>query len=114
MQSMQYQVRESLRCYVNGIMTDESPDPAGSLTLPIYADGYPGIMYQKTKNGFMLLPRGKKLSELFLYGQTLDPISLQTQGPYQLSCYSCIPLLPNTCWVWTQRPSTTIAMTSFR
>lgn len=91
MQFPQYRVRKSLRCYVNCIMTDKSDDPAGSLALPLYADGYPGIMYQKAGDGLFLLPKGKKHSSLFLYGQTLNPVTLSAQGPYQLVVLQLYP-----------------------
>ena len=59
--------------------------------IPLYADGYPGIMFQHSKNGFYLLPKKKKLSELFLYGQTLNPVALNVQGPYR---YLVVQLYP--------------------
>ena len=59
--------------------------------IPLYADGYPGIMFQQSEKGFYLLPKKKKLSELFLYGQTLDPISLDVKGPHN---YIVVQLYP--------------------
>ncbi|WP_370634717.1 helix-turn-helix domain-containing protein [Cesiribacter sp. SM1] len=91
MQFLQYRVRKSLRCYVNCIMTDASDDQSGSLALPLYADGYPGIMYQRADNGLFLMPKGKKLSDLFLYGQTLNPVTLSAQGAYQLVVLQLYP-----------------------
>lgn len=59
--------------------------------IPLYADGYPGIMFQQSERGFYILPKKKKLSELFLYGQTLEPISLDVEGPHN---YIVIQLYP--------------------
>lgn len=59
--------------------------------IPLYADGYPGIMFQQSEKGFYLLPKKKKLSELFLYGQTLYPISLDVEGIHN---YIVIQLYP--------------------
>ena len=59
--------------------------------IPLYADGYPGIMFQQSANGFYLLPENKKLSELFLYGQTLKPVSLDVKGPYQFVVFQLFP-----------------------
>ena len=59
--------------------------------IPLYADGYPGIMFQQSANGFHLLPKGKALSELFLYGQTIDPISLEVRGTHN---YVVVQLYP--------------------
>ena len=88
---MDYWVPEGLRSYVNCIMIGEQQDPKASLDLPIYADGYPGIMYQQAEEGLIQMPRAKRLSELFLYGQTLQPIVLQTEGPYR---YVVVQLYP--------------------
>ena len=91
MNFQQYRVRKNLRCYVNSIMTDASSDPSVSLELPLYAEGYPGIMYQKADNDIFLLPKGKKLSKLLLYGQTLKPSVLSGEGAYQ---YVVLQLYP--------------------
>ncbi|ALJ01692.1 DUF6597 domain-containing transcriptional factor [Rufibacter tibetensis] len=91
MQFPQYQVRKSLRCYVNCIMMDASEDPSGSLEYPLYADGYPGIMFQKAEHGLFMLPAGKKLSGLFLYGQTLSPMALSAQGRFQFVVFQLYP-----------------------
>ncbi|UII21684.1 helix-turn-helix domain-containing protein [Fulvivirga ligni] len=91
MQNIQFTVRKSLRHYVNCIMVGESKDPAGKLNMPLYADGYPGIMFQNSTNGLILLPRNKKLSELFLYGQTLDPITITADGTYRFVVMQLYP-----------------------
>lgn len=91
MQKIHYNIRKRLRLYVNCIMTDASTDPCGSLALPIYADGYPGLMFQKSDQGFYLLPKNKKLSELFLYGQTVSPVSMTASGAYELVALQLYP-----------------------
>ncbi len=72
-------------------MTGENTDSDSHTNIPLYADGYPGIMFQQAQNGFYLLPKNKKLSELFLYGQTLDPISLDVRGAHR---YVVVQLYP--------------------
>ena len=91
MQFQKYNVRESLRYYVNCIMSDESNDVLASMELPLYAEGYPGIMYQKSENDMFFRPKNIKLSELFLYGQSLNPSTLTTHGPFQ---YVVLQLYP--------------------
>ena len=91
MKVLGYKVRESLRCYVNCIMVEESTDGSESFTLPLNADGYPGVMFQQSTNGFYLMPKEKKLSELFLYGQTIEPISLATQGNFSFIVFQLYP-----------------------
>ncbi|CAL2106487.1 AraC family transcriptional regulator [Tenacibaculum sp. 190524A02b] len=86
-----YKIPEDLAPYINCIMIGESFKKEVETSIPLYADGYPGIMFQQAENGFYLLPKRKKLSELFLYGQTIQPISLNTTGVYQ---YIVIQLYP--------------------
>jgi AraC-like DNA-binding protein len=91
MKEVQYILKESIRPYVNCIMAGDAKLENGQFKLPLYADGYPGIMFQLSKNGFYLLPKNKQLSELFLYGQTLEPISLEVQGPYKFIVFQLYP-----------------------
>ncbi len=72
-------------------MIGENLDIDSHINIPLYADGYPGIMFQQSKNDFYLLPQNKKLSELFLYGQTLHPISLDVKGSHR---YIVVQLYP--------------------
>ncbi|MBN8854500.1 MAG: AraC family transcriptional regulator [Sphingobacteriales bacterium] len=45
----------------------------------IYADGCPGLIFQQSENG-LLLNQKKKLSPVFLYGQTVAPIDMHSAG----------------------------------
>lgn len=87
----EFHIYEDLAPYVNCIMIGENPGRDSHTNIPIYADGYPGIMFQQSEEGFFLLPKKKKLSELFLYGQTLDPIALDVRGPHH---YLVVQLYP--------------------
>ncbi len=91
MEEVDFVIQDELAPYVNCIMIGESTDQNAQNNIPLYADGYPGIMFQQTKNGFYLLPREKKLSELFLFGQTLQPISLDVKGPYRYVVFQLYP-----------------------
>lgn len=91
MECIDYIIRKDLEPFVNCVMVGKNDDPKAQLTMPLYADGYPGIMFQQTEKGFFLQPKGKQLSELFLYGQTLDPISLEVQGPYAYVVFQLYP-----------------------
>jgi hypothetical protein len=86
-----YVIEDDLAPYVNCIMTGENLAANSHTNIPLYADGYPGIMFQQAENGFYLLPKNKKLSELFLYGQTIDSIALDVKGPHN---YVVIQLYP--------------------
>ena len=72
-------------------MTGNNTEIHSHTNIPLYADGYPGIMFQQSEKGFYLLPKRKRLSELFLYGQTIDPISLDVKGPHH---YVVVQLYP--------------------
>jgi AraC-like DNA-binding protein len=91
MERIDYSVDKDLAPYVNCIMIGSAKEQEAHLSIPLYADGYPGIMFQKTQNNFYLYPKKKKLSELFLFGQTLEPASLEVKGPYE---YIVIQLYP--------------------
>ncbi len=91
MEAIHFNVPKELAPFINCIMIKESLDPKGHMNMPFYADGYPGIMFQQAENGFFLLPRNKKLSELFLYGQTIEPISLDVHGPYRFVVFQLYP-----------------------
>ena len=45
----------------------------------IYADGFPGIIFQQSESD-LILNGGKKLPGIFLFGQTVQPISMATAG----------------------------------
>ena len=75
---------KSLDPYVKDIFLIENNDEKAKNNLPFYADGYPGIIYSESKNVFVLKPRNKKLSDFYLYGQTIEPISLCVKGSFKL------------------------------
>ena len=62
----EFHIDKDLSPYVNCIMFGENSRFDSHTNIPLYADGYPGIMFQQSENGFYLLPKKKKLSELFL------------------------------------------------
>jgi len=80
----QLPVHKSLEPFAKDIFLLESNEINTEHKFPFYADGYPGIIYSKSTNPFYLKPRNKKLSDFYLYGQTIEPISLDTKGAFQL------------------------------
>jgi len=64
----------------------------GNHRIPFFADGYPGIMFQQTKNGVFLKPQNKWLSDFFLYGQTIYPIELCAEGAYRFIVFQLHPI----------------------
>ena len=75
---------KSLDPYVKDIFLLENNDEKSENNLPFYADGYPGIVYSESNNDFFLRPRNKKLSDFYLFGQTIEPISLYVKGNFKL------------------------------
>ena len=49
----------------------------------VYADGCPGIIFQQAAGG-LLLNQDKKLSPTFLYGQTVQPVRMDAEGPLKM------------------------------
>ena len=91
MQEIEYIIKNDLEPFVNCIMAEESDAVDSHTNIPLYADGYPGIMFQQSDNGVYLLPKKKKLSEFFLYGQTLAPVSLDVEGPFKFIVFQLYP-----------------------
>ncbi len=87
MQKIDFIVKKDLEPFVNCVMYDENIDTK----MPLYADGYPGIMFQQSENGFYLQPKGKKLSEFFLFGQTLHPALLEAKGKNKFIVFQLYP-----------------------
>lgn len=82
---------DSIAGYVKKIIILENLSDQDKKVLPFYADGYPGIMHQQTQQGVYLMPKNKKLSELFLYGLTILPIELSIEGAFELIVFQLYP-----------------------
>lgn len=91
MKKVEFDVRDELKPFVNCIITGKGSSARSHTNIPLYADGYPGIMFQQAKNNFYLLPKKKKLSQLFLFGQTIEPISLDVEGTYRFVVLQLYP-----------------------
>ncbi len=59
--------------------------------LPFYADGFAGIVYSKSASPFYQQPKGKRLSDFYLCGQTVEPITLDVNGAFKLICIRLYP-----------------------
>jgi AraC-like DNA-binding protein len=81
-----------LAFHVKEIFIFEETDPAKKSVVRFVADGYPGIMLQQTKKGVFLKPQNKWLSDFFLYGQTIYPIELCTEGVYRYIVFQMHPI----------------------
>lgn len=64
------------------LIIEDEPSPRLN-SIKYFADGLPGIMFHQS-GGEILLNKGeRRLSELFLYGQTVKPIDISTAGPFR-------------------------------
>lgn len=53
--------------------------------LPFFADGSPGIVFQE--NTQPLISNNNVMNSLFLYGQSVKPVTFHTQGPLKMIVY---------------------------
>jgi len=87
----QLTIHKNLEAFVKDIILLESDEVDTKHKIPFYADGFPGIIFAQSANPFFLMPRNKKLSDFYLYGQTIEPISLDVIGSYKLICMRLYP-----------------------
>jgi AraC-like DNA-binding protein len=71
---------ESLKPYVRHFWHVEGQS---TVTIKALADGCPGIVFQQADGG-TLLNQEKKLSTVFLYGQTVKPVELTAVGKFRM------------------------------
>jgi len=86
---------DSLEPFVRDIVLLEGEDEQAKSTFPFYADGFPGIIYSRSDQPFTLQPRNKLLSSFYLYGQTVEPIALEVEGPFQMILLRLYPFAVN-------------------
>jgi len=70
-----------LKDYVESFWISEGTQSA---TIGAIADGRPGIVFHQTDGG-LYLNRTKKLSTIFLYGQTVKPIEMNAAGKFRMT-----------------------------
>ena len=84
---------KSLSLLVKNIWVFESEDRNIKTSLPFFADGYPGLLFQQTDNGLTVNPHNKIMPEIFLYGQTIKPIELEISGAYIIIVFQLYPFV---------------------
>jgi AraC-like DNA-binding protein len=80
----QLEKHNDLEPYVKDIYLLENNDHKAENNLPFFADGYPGIVYTESIHPFYLKPKNKRLSDFYLFGQTIEPITLYNKGSFRL------------------------------
>ena len=87
---------KAIALFVKSIWVFERESGAESTSLPFFADGFPGLMFQQTEGGLTVKPHNKKMPELFLYGQTINPIVLEIKGNYLIIIFHLYPFVLKT------------------
>src|SRR6478609_7844736 len=83
----------SISLFVKNIQVYESNENINGNRIQFFADGYPGLMFQKTENGLIVRPHNKVMPEIFVYGQTIQPIELEINGPYSIIVFQLYPFV---------------------
>lgn len=96
MTTKQYKPDASLNLYVKDIIVLENHKPGIKSNLPFYADGFPGVVFKQSKNNAYLLPKRKRMSDFFLYGQTIHPIEIAFTGRYKMIVFQVLPFVLKT------------------
>ncbi|GAA4800865.1 hypothetical protein GCM10023231_32050 [Olivibacter ginsenosidimutans] len=86
-------VSEPISLLVRDIWIFEDTDTNGDTHLPFFADGYPGLLFQQTQNGLFIKPHQKLMPVSFLYGQTIQPITMELEGAYLLIVFRLFPFV---------------------
>src|SRR5687768_5616846 len=60
-------------------------------SMSYYADGLPGLMFHHSAQKSLLNDQDQKLATLFLYGQTVRPIRILTDGPFRSIIFHFYP-----------------------
>jgi AraC-like DNA-binding protein len=87
----QLPMHKSIEPFGKDIFVLEMDETDTEKKLPFYADGFAGIVYSKSANPFYQQPKGKKLSDFYLCGQTVEPITLDVNGAFKLICIRLYP-----------------------
>ena len=70
------QIPAHLKAYIKHVwLLDGNSNANDARSFSIFADGCPGIIFHQSSSG-LFLNQQKKLSPVFLYGQTINPIQL--------------------------------------
>jgi len=88
---------KSIALFVKNIWVFENENSTHT-SLPFFADGYTGLMFQQSENGLTVSPHNKKMPEIFLYGQTIKPITLEISGAYKIIIFQFYPFVIKAFW----------------
>lgn len=100
--------------------------------LPFYADGFPGMVFFHSERPVTVFvgSESKLMDPVFVYGQTIEPIRIQIEGPFFFVMVQLFPAvveetlkipvleLTNSCWTiprseWERKPNFQSAINQF-
>ncbi|RAJ97817.1 AraC-like DNA-binding protein [Larkinella arboricola] len=82
----------ALRPYVKDILVLEGCEQViSSNSFRFYADGCPGIVFQQSVRSFTLNEERYPSMSIFLYGQTLKPVHIATDGRFRIVIFMLHP-----------------------
>jgi AraC-like DNA-binding protein len=87
---------KSVSLFVKSIWVFENNTDTINTSLPFFADGFPGLIFQQSEGGLVVNPHAKLMPELFLYGQTIAPIELEVTGKYSIIIFQLYPFVLRT------------------
>jgi len=82
---------KSIAPFVKNIMIFQEKELNEHTSLPFFADGFPGLVYQNSSNGIKVFPHNKLLPPFFLYGQTIQPTRLEVTGRFEMIIFQLYP-----------------------
>ncbi|ULT26962.1 hypothetical protein KUH03_09145 [Sphingobacterium sp. E70] len=88
---------QSIALFVKNIMVFENKSNVETI-IPFFADGYPGLLFHQTEAGLTIQPHGKKMPIIFLYGQTIEPITIDLNGPFKIIIFQFYPFVLRAFW----------------
>lgn len=69
---------------------EETSEPDNSI-IPFFADGFPGLLFHITPEGQWVQPHNKLMPASYLYGQSIEPVTLQMKGNYRIIVFQLYP-----------------------
>ncbi|OPC54135.1 AraC family transcriptional regulator [Elizabethkingia miricola] len=84
---------EPLSLFIKSILIFENSEKPVITKLPFFADGYPGFLFHRTKGGLTVIPHQKEMPDLFIYGQTINPVELEIKGSYSVIVFQLYPFV---------------------
>lgn len=113
---------------IHSVFVFES-DTKETKNLPFYADGFPGIVFFHSEHPVTVFvgTESKVMDPVFVYGQTIEPIRIQIEGPFFFVMAQLFPAvveetlkipvveLTNSCWTiphsdWVSEPNFKLAI----